>query len=307
MPTIFEQLPDAIGDEHRETFDDQGYVAFETFLTTEQLRQARAALSQVVRKLHADAVDEDPAIHFKPSDEKAANYAGARISREDSKCSLLFEHGRDPLAATPDEAERMLRNIYFFENEHPFYRDLVDHPITNGTVAQLLGEDAILFQVMALSKSAHFGSEKPWHQDNAYFSFAPLDKIVGVWIALDDATPENGCMHVLPGAHRSGARKHVHTFDCQIESDAIDPNDAVPVPLPAGGAMFFYGMLPHQTPPNRTDHRRRALQFHYRGESTYQLDPEDYANDVFVDSQGRASSCAVAKNIVRARETNQPA
>ncbi len=116
-----------------------------------------------------------------------------------------------------------------------------------------------MFQTMALVKSgADRDPEKPWHQDNAYFKYAPLEKVVGFWMALDDAAKENGCMHVLPGWHRRGGLKHFHAGDCQIMPDRLAMGSAVPVELAAGGAMFFSGMLPHQTPPNRSTKTRRG-------------------------------------------------
>ena len=121
----------------------------------------------------------------------------------------------------------------------------------------------------------------------------PLDAILGVWIALDDAGPENGCMHVIPGGHREGGFKHHHGSDCEINPELLDVSQATAVPVRAGGAMFFYGMLPHETPPNRSAHRRRALQFHFRGAGTRIVDEEAY-DRLFVDSCGFPASCRAA-------------
>ncbi len=72
--------------------------------------------------------------------------------------------------------------------------------------AVLLSTDtAMLFQDMALLKPPLIGSEKPWHQDHAYFNAELSTRIVGCWIALDCASEINGCMHVL----RGGLRAHV--------------------------------------------------------------------------------------------------
>ena len=151
-----------------------------------------------------------------------------------------------------------------------------------------------MFQNMALVKPALIGSEKPWHQDNAYFKYAPLEKVVGFWMALDDADRSNGCMHVLPGWHRRGGLKHIHTGDCQIQPDRLAEKQPVAVELPAGGAMCFSGMLPHQTPPNRSPKQRRALQFHYRGLSTRVVDHEEY-NRLFAEPDGTPASCEASR------------
>jgi phytanoyl-CoA hydroxylase len=207
---------------------------------------------------------------------------------------MTLEQGYDPVGQTPEEIEMKVRKYWGFVREAEVFQRMVSPGSRlHGIVSALLGPGSILFQEMALVKPPFIGSEKPWHQDNAYFSFAPLDAILGVWIALDDATAENGCMHTIPGGHQAGAFRHHHGDDCEIDKGLLEIERAVPVPVPAGGAMFFYGLLPHQTPPNFSPERRRALQFHFRGAQTRKLDDASY-DTVFVNRQGEAASCRSA-------------
>jgi len=127
-------------------------------------------------------------------------------------------------------------------------------------------DEVELFQDMALLKPAN-GREKPWHQDKAYFDVGLEERVVGCWIAIDEATPENGCMRMLRGGHLSGPRMHFSVRDYQI-CDTDTPSvskghDVVAVPLPPGGLVLFDGMIPHGTPTNMSTGRRRALQFHW--------------------------------------------
>ena len=140
---------------------------------------------------------------------------------------------------------------------------LADDPAVLAVVATLLGDRPILFQDMALLKPPGGGREKPWHQDNAYFHLVPGTPIVGVWIALDEATLDNGCMRVIPGSHREGPVRHAFLRDLQICDGEVPVERGVGVPLPAGGLMFFDGLLQHGTPANLSGSRRRAVQFHY--------------------------------------------
>ena len=167
------------------------------------------------------------------------------------------------------------------------------HERVKGFLERLIGQEVILKNSMALAKPPFIGSEKPWHQDNAYFDYLPLELLGTVWIAVDDATLENGCMHVLPGQHRRGPLRHYHSTDCEIVPDRIDPALAVPVPLAAGGIMFFSAMLPHQTPPNLSCARRRALQFQFRGVGTHKVSKEEYGK-VFAEPDGTPATCALA-------------
>ena len=68
----------------------------------------------------------------------------------------------------------------------------------------LMGQGRVLLQEMALVKPPKVSGEKPWHQDAAYFRGSDPNLMFGVWIALDPATRENGCMEVIPGSHLRG-------------------------------------------------------------------------------------------------------
>jgi phytanoyl-CoA hydroxylase len=139
---------------------------------------------------------------------------------------------------------------------------LADHPPLLELLSRLVEGRPQRVQEMALLKPPG-GREKPWHQDHAYFNYPLGTPIAGVWIALDEAGIDNGCMHVLSGGHRQGPVVHFMRRDWQICDRDIAGRPCLAVPLHAGGCMIFDGLLPHGTPPNTTPHRRRALQFHY--------------------------------------------
>jgi ectoine hydroxylase-related dioxygenase (phytanoyl-CoA dioxygenase family) len=109
-----------------------------------------------------------------------------------------------------------------------------------------------------------------WHQDE--FFIPTRDRsLTAVWIALDDATIENGCLWVLPGSQRRGViyparNQDDPRFDCTTESYDFPyaDEDAVPVEIPAGTALIFNGYLLHRSLENSGRHGyRRALANHY--------------------------------------------
>ena len=146
---------------------------------------------------------------------------------------------------------------------------------------------------MALCKPPRIGVDKPWHQDAAYFGYEPYGHGVGVWIALDEAAVDNGCMFVLSGHHKLGPRKHVHLTDCEIEPGRVDVSQATPIEMKPGGLLLFSPMLPHYTPPNRSDQRRRALQIFYRAGYTKIITQEEHARN-FLEPDGTPATCAAA-------------
>jgi phytanoyl-CoA hydroxylase len=274
-----------------ELFERQGYLAFENALTPAEIEATRNALSEISRSLMQAAHQGKAEINTMAG--VAKNYRGIRVTKPGTNFSIQFEAGVDPMAVAVEEAELKYRKLGDYDREHETFEALVTHKRVKGFLEQLIGQEVVLKNSMALAKPPFIGSEKPWHQDNAYFDYLPLELLGTVWIAVDDATLENGCMHVLPGQHRRGPLRHHHTTDCEIVSDRIDPTQAVPVPLAAGGIMLFSAMLPHQTPPNQTASRRRALQFQYRGVDTHQVSKEEYGK-VFAEADGSPASCARA-------------
>lgn len=175
-----------------------------------------------------------------------------------------------------DQLLDVVRKFMRFVHAEERLRAIAGHPHVLGPVRKILGsEEVVLFQDMALLKPPGGGREKPWHQDKAFFTLSLESPIVGVWIALDEATPENGCMHVIPGSHCEGPIPHVRRRDWQICDSGVATARDVVVPLPPGSALFFDGLLHHGTPENRTQTRRRALQFHYiRPDAAYTTDDE---------------------------------
>lgn len=119
----------------------------------------------------------------------------------------------------------------------------------------LVGPDVRIYWDQAVYKKPGTKDEFPWHQDNGY-TFVEPQAYLTVWIALTDATLDNGCPWIVPGLHRRGTLQHWMTpvgWRC-LE----DAPDAVACPLRAGGAVVFSSLTPHATGPNRTDAVRKA-------------------------------------------------
>jgi phytanoyl-CoA hydroxylase len=108
-----------------------------------------------------------------------------------------------------------------------------------------------------------------WHQDEIYIPTRDRS-LIGAWIALDDATVENGCLWVIPESHRMGylypqrAHNRSEEFDFAPESFGFDEKKEVPVVVKAGTVVFFNGYLLHRSFKNRTAGcYRRVLVSHY--------------------------------------------
>ncbi|QXD25505.1 phytanoyl-CoA dioxygenase family protein [Opitutia bacterium ISCC 51] len=286
----YPDCPTALSEEQLNEYWETGYLAFENALSPEEVEQAREDLRTLFLSY---AFNEDVA-EFNPASKEKTNYSGASFKSKTSPCWVLLEPGFDPDPNNVEEVEQKVRKTAHFQDESVLFKSLyTSHPKVMGTVKSVLGNALELYQSMALVKPANGGVEKPWHQDNAYFCVESLDQVVGVWIALDDASAENGCMHVLAKGHRLGPLKHHHTFDCEILPDRFDRTEALPIELKAGGMLLFHSNLPHQTPVNNSSERRRALQYHYRSSQNSVISTEEYFK-VFKEADGTPASCMAA-------------
>ncbi|MCB0097315.1 MAG: phytanoyl-CoA dioxygenase family protein, partial [Caldilineaceae bacterium] len=188
-----------------------------------------------------------------------------------------------------EQRQDYVRKFMWFVDYDARLKALSQHPKLIDLLTQLIGETPQLFQDMALIKPPRGGREKPWHQDHAYFNL-PLDTtVVGVWIALDEATVENGCMVIKPGSHRQGPVVHFQRRDWQICDTHVRHGDAVAVPLQPGGCLLFHSLIHHGTPANNTNTRRRAVQYHYRPADAVQTSQE--ARLAIFGDEGRDVTC----------------
>ena len=138
----------------------------------------------------------------------------------------------------------------------PFLREFCRHPVFCDLVHDLIGPDVRLYWDQAVYKKPGTRAPFPWHQDNGY-TFVEPEAYLTCWVALTDATPDNGCPRVVPGLHRGGTLRHAPTdlgFICFDEP----PSDPVAAPVRAGGIVVFSSLTPHATGPNLTADERRA-------------------------------------------------
>lgn len=190
---------------------------------------------------------------------------------------------------TVEQRQDAVRKLCAFSPVEPRLDALSHHAVLLSVITRLMaGRVPYMFQDMALLKPPALGREKPWHQDHAYFDYELGTPIVGVWIALDQATVENGCMQLLPGQHRDPI-VHFRRRDWQICDTQIFGQKSVAAPLAPGGLLFFDGLLPHGTPHNHSGKRRRALQFHYRPTDAVRISTEQRM-EVF-GSEGKDVTC----------------
>jgi phytanoyl-CoA hydroxylase len=226
---------DAFGDEHVAFYREQGFLIIHDAFTPDEVQTALAGLLDVIDGKHP----------------------GFR--------HIQFEAKARPLLATMavEQKQDLVRKVFSFVGYEPRLRAIAEHPRLLEVVRRLIGAEPALFEDKALIKPPRIGREKPWHQDHAYWNLPLEAKVVTVWIALDPATTENGCLYLIPRSHREGPVVHFRRRDWQICDSDVATGRIVAAPLAPGGALFFDSLLHHGTPANTSPQRRRALQFVY--------------------------------------------
>jgi len=127
--------------------------------------------------------------------------------------------------------------------------------------ADLVGPNANLYWDQAVYKKPEKPRRFPWHQDNGY-TFVEPQQYLTCWVALTDATAENGCPQVAPGLHRLGTLAHTYVDPLGFECFSA-PDEIVTAPVRAGGMVVFSSLTPHLTGPNTTDEVRKAYILQY--------------------------------------------
>lgn len=228
----------------------------------------------------------------------AADPTIAPGQRNGSGAFIALEPDADPTsAATADRAD-LIRKFGDFTDTSPALLRAAMSARLHGVLDSLMGQGRVLLQEMALVKPPKISGDKPWHQDAAYFRGSDPQLMFGVWIALDPATRENGCMEMIPGSHLRGPAPHVPAEDinlCTIRPDLVWLDDRVALPMDPGDVLIFHSLVHHYTAANRSNRRRRALQFHYHQVGLEWTSLEAH-RALYHDADGAYAGCTVPKS-----------
>jgi len=226
-----------VTDDQARAYDEQGYFVLEDALGPDDVAALDAAIE--------------------PFDAEVRAFLGTQPGGRFSIAGL------DTVAISPHLVVRSPALAAFCASPH--FADLCH---------DLIGPRARLYWDQAVYKQPHSSEPVLWHQDNGYTYVEPQAYLT-CWVAVTDATIDNGCVQVLPGVHRQGTVAHRNTpigFEC-----VTDPPEAVAVPVRAGSIVVFSSLTPHATGHNRTDSVRKAyiVQLAPDGAVVLQGDPAD--------------------------------
>ncbi|MBI3962896.1 MAG: phytanoyl-CoA dioxygenase family protein [Deinococcus sp.] len=226
----------------KQTFDAEGFLKIEGFLSEEQIQEIESELSHYLQTMvptlpMGDIVYETEASFWE---------------------------------------RREIRNLWRMEKYSEYLAALARQKDVLELVGTLVNGEPVLMAVELFAKPAHIGSAVPYHQDNAYFNLAPPDALT-CWLALDDSTVENGCVYYVRGSHRQGLLPHKASLVpgnsyglARIPGPA--EVDEVPGIIGRGGIVLHHCCLLHRSEKNRGERSRRGLLLVYKA-AHCQIDP----------------------------------
>ena len=163
----------------KQFFDRNGYLVVEDIISQSQLEELRGMVDKVL----------DGELKPVPSDAEAL---------DDFAIQFEPEVKDDPNIPRREK----VRVVFHLCHTHPFFWNHATRPELLDVVENLIGPDITLYTDQMFVKAPRHGSEVPYHQDSAYWTALEPPSLLSCWLAIDDATEENGCLHVLPGSHQ---------------------------------------------------------------------------------------------------------
>jgi ectoine hydroxylase-related dioxygenase (phytanoyl-CoA dioxygenase family) len=182
----------------------------------------------------------------------AANHATLPRIRE----GFGLEPNQDGSRPTPT-----FRKIGGITELSPAFDRLCKHPRVLDLLHAIMGPTIQLWRDVCMMKPARVGREKPWHQDSSYWPWEPMS-LVSAMTALDHASPENGCLQIIPRTHHDALQHYGQELQVDIEGDL--QARTVYVPLKAGDTLLFHSLLLHASEPNHSDQDRRVCIISYK-------------------------------------------
>jgi len=239
-------------DEQIAFYELEGYLVLPDFLTREDMAPAQEAMEekvdQIANELFADGLIAD------------------RLTSEPfaTRLAKLFENLTD---------KEFLKYGRSWRDRYPGYFKLMSNSKILDAVESLLGPEIFsspVYNVRPKVPKVAAGTI-PWHQDRSYWPDTIAAPIMTVWIPLVDATPENGCLSVIPRTHhRRLLSFHKETYTgtgyTELDEEHIQAPHAevISLPLAAGGAILFNDKFIHSSTANNSDHVRWSVDLRYQ-------------------------------------------
>ncbi len=244
-----------------ETFERQGYLAVEGLVNEEVLRRVRdeygGLMDRLYSRWHAEGLVDAPRPGMDFWDKLDAGSRGGFDWYQPFDISLPFAGitGDTPFHFGPAVFGMVTDGDILDAVETLIGPEITSNPIQHVRIKppeRAAAKDEVRAHVVSTD----------WHQDQGVtLPEADGTTFVTVWLAMTDATVENGCLKVATQRHDE-MMPHCPKAQTAL-ADACVPESSVPVPVKAGGAVILHPMTPHASLPNESDGYRWSFDLRY--------------------------------------------
>lgn len=256
-------------------YQRDGFLVLKDFVQTSVCDRLRARAEQLVQDFDPSGVVSI----FTTQEESRVtdNY----FLESGDKVRFFFEADAFlPNGTLKQSKERSINKIgHALHQLDPVFNTFSNSAEVTQLIADLKIQDPRLIQSMYIFKQPRIGGEVTCHQDSTFLYTEPTDDIAGLWLALEDATVENGCLWVIPGGHRLGLKSRwVRAPEGGMRFDVLDntpwPEEQLqPLAVSKGTLIVLHGLLPHRSLANRSEKSRHAYTLHViSGKSRFAAD-----------------------------------
>ncbi|CAH0547789.1 unnamed protein product [Brassicogethes aeneus] len=245
-----------------------GYAVIENFLSQSEIDE----LKNEAEKLIKNMPEESNRAVFNTVESEAKQNKDQYFLDSSDKISYFYEAGAlGPNGELLVDPSVSLNKIGHALHElNPVFRKLTFCEQVKETAFQLGFQEPAVVQSMYIFKNPGIGSEVIAHQDASYLYTEPV-KVIGFWIALEDATLENGCLWFARGSHKGGVhRRYIRNHDKKSDqllvyttpSPYYQKSSFLAAPVPKGSLVLIHGQVVHHSEPNKSQKSRHAYTFH---------------------------------------------
>lgn len=265
-------------------FADNGYAVIENFLTEADVECLRTKMHQIVENMNPD--EHPKSVFTTGEDQNRDNYFLESVD----KIRFFYEEGAfdkdNKLVVDKQLAlNKVGHALHFLDAD---FRRVSFSSQVQSLVKGFGFKDPAIVQSMYIFKQPHIGGAVGPHYDGTYLRLEPMENLMGIWFALDDATEENGCMWFIPGSHKD-EREVYHYARTQIESDKLlehrgqkpdfDPTAFVPVPVAKGSCVVIHGLVWHKSELNTSGKPRHAYACHISETRNTTWNPDNWLQE----------------------------
>ena len=246
----------ALSDSQWQQYQEQGYLLLEVFLDPQRLKALQRRIDDIMLG-NAD-LDYDRTM--------------MQLDSETGRTQDVGAHTVGHKGATLNY--RKIQDLEF----DPLFLETMRLPLIEDVCRRTYGAARVAtFRAMFMNKPANRGTALAWHQDR--WSFLDRDPQLTVWMALDPATRENGCLQIVPGSHRTGLINPDNESGFLTEDQVehwVDPKRVHYLELGAGDAVLLHNKLLHASDVNRSGQSRRAFSACYMDADTVSQRDKEY-------------------------------